>query len=214
MARKSKKRLEMGEEAWSEYQRVRQNEKSLRWRSRNIESVVNWRRRTKLRLIEYKDGVCQQCGYCKNVPGAYDFHHRDPKEKSFRIGGATLKWETLKKEVDKCDLLCKNCHAEVHDEKYTEVRQQSIKKHKERLSKQEKIVKISCHQCKISFLPKNHSIRYCSGKCSQMAARKVERPTKGELVNLIQNLSWCAIGRKYGVSDNAVRKWARQYELI
>lgn len=214
MARKSKKRIEMGEKAWAEYQRIRQNEKSNRWKSQHAESVVNWRRRTKLKLIEYKGGKCQQCGYDKKVPGAYDFHHRDPKKKSFRVGGMTLKWETLKKEVNKCDLLCKICHAEVHDEQYRAIRQQSIKKYKDWLNKREKIVRKNCNQCKIPFLPKTNSVKYCSEKCAQMAARKIERPTKNKLANLINDLSWTAIGRKYGVSDNAIRKWARQYGII
>ncbi len=214
MARKSKKRIEMGEEAWADYQRIRKSKKVLRWRAKNAESVVNWRRRTKIKLIAYKGGKCQECGYNKNVPSAYDFHHRDPKTKSFRIGGTTLKWETLKKETDKCDLLCRNCHAEVHDKKYMETRQNSIKKYKKWLNGRENVVKKKCNQCKISFLPKNNSVKYCSEKCSQIAAKKVERPSKQKLAKMIKASSWCAIGRFYDVSDNAVRKWARQYGLI
>ncbi len=41
-----------------------------------------------------------------------------------------------------------------------------------------------------------------------------DRPSKKDLVKMIQTTSWCAIGRKYDVSDNAVRKWARKYNLI
>ena len=44
--------------------------------------------------------------------------------------------------------------------------------------------------------------------------RKVQWPSKEELQNLRSTLNWCAIGRKYGVSDNAVRKWAKRYGLI
>lgn len=213
MARKSKKRIEMGEEAWVNYQRIRQNEKALRWKSRNIESVINWRRRTKLKLIEYKGGQCQQCGYNKKIPGAFDFHHRDPEMKSFTISKSIRKLEILKTEADKCDLLCKICHAEMHDKDYHEMREQAIQKHKERLSKQKIIVKKRCEYCNENFNTKIQNRKYCSDKCSQMSARKVERPTKNKLANLINNLSWTAIGRKYDVSDNAIRKWARQYGL-
>ena len=45
-------------------------------------------------------------------------------------------------------------------------------------------------------------------------SRKVERPTKEQLAEDIINLSWTAIGKKYGVSDNATRKWARKYGLL
>lgn len=44
--------------------------------------------------------------------------------------------------------------------------------------------------------------------------RKVKRPSKTELIKLLENNSYCGIGRKYGVSDNAVRKWVKKYEII
>lgn len=48
----------------------------------------------------------------------------------------------------------------------------------------------------------------------RLHARKVVRPSKDELSMMVAQLSWLAIGRKYGVSDNAVRKWARIYGII
>lgn len=50
---------------------------------RAINRVVSWRKRVKIRLVEYKGGRCQGCGYNRYV-GALDFHHRDPKKKKFR----------------------------------------------------------------------------------------------------------------------------------
>jgi len=55
---------------------------------------------------------------------------------------------------------------------------------------------------------------YCSVKCYRQASRKVDRPDRDQLAKDIVNLNWLAIGRKYGVSDNAVRKWARSYGLL
>lgn len=55
---------------------------------------------------------------------------------------------------------------------------------------------------------------HCSNECRAITRRTVDRPTKEELELDISNLSWVAMGRKYGVSDNAVRKWARSYGLI
>ena len=40
----------------------------------------------------------------------------------------------------------------------------------------------------------------------------VERPPHDQLLREIAETSWSAVGRKYGVSDNAVRKWVRWYE--
>jgi hypothetical protein len=56
--------------------------------------------------------------------------------------------------------------------------------------------------------------RFCSYKCSSMSQRRVERPSASKLSELLENNSWCAIGRMYGVSDTAVRKWARAYSLL
>lgn len=70
----------------------------------------------KLKAIEYKGGQCIRCGY-KKYYGALQFHHRDPNIKEMSITKARYrKWETFKKELDKCDLLCANCHAEIHAE--------------------------------------------------------------------------------------------------
>ncbi|EKQ70362.1 hypothetical protein OsccyDRAFT_0645 [Leptolyngbyaceae cyanobacterium JSC-12] len=55
--------------------------------------------------------------------------------------------------------------------------------------------------------------KYCSNECSAIAKRKVNRPSKEELEKDISEMSWVAIGLKYGVSDNAARKWARKYGL-
>ncbi len=77
--------------------------------------VISWRQRTKLRAIAYKGGACQICGYNKAVR-ALQFHHLIPGEKDFNISRASKSWQSIKTELDKCILLCSNCHAEVHEE--------------------------------------------------------------------------------------------------
>ena len=65
-------------------------------------------------LIDYLGGSCNSC-YISYPSCVYDFHHRDPSEKSFTIGeqmGKSL--PSLKIEADKCDLLCANCHRVLH----------------------------------------------------------------------------------------------------
>jgi hypothetical protein len=78
------------------------------------ESVILWRKRTKLKLIEYKGGKCEICGY-SNCSRALEFHHINPNEKDFTISGKSLSFDKLKNEVDKCLLVCANCHCEIHD---------------------------------------------------------------------------------------------------
>lgn len=82
--------------------------------SKNSKKVVNWRKRKKIELIRYKGGSCEICGYNKCI-SALDFHHKNPKEKDFSISGKSFSYERLKKEVDKCILVCSNCHAEIHE---------------------------------------------------------------------------------------------------
>ena len=70
----------------------------------------------KQRLISFFGGSCQHCGYCKNS-AALCFHHKDPKTKSFGLGGSVLAskyWEEILEEARKCILLCSNCHMELH----------------------------------------------------------------------------------------------------
>ena len=67
-------------------------------------------------LIAYKGGKCERCGYNK-TPRALEFHHLNPEEKDFGISEIlTRSIQSLKDEVDKCILLCSNCHAEIHEE--------------------------------------------------------------------------------------------------
>jgi hypothetical protein len=66
--------------------------------------------------VEYKGGCCVICGYDRCVR-ALHFHHLDPSEKDFSIAakGYTRSWEKMKNELDKCVLLCSNCHSEAHE---------------------------------------------------------------------------------------------------
>jgi hypothetical protein len=59
----------------------------------------------------------------------------------------------------------------------------------------------------------NRTNTYCSSECAAFGSRVTTRPTKEELIELISKHSLCAIGRKYGVSDNAVRKWRTAYNI-
>lgn len=73
----------------------------------------SYRKNVKKRLIEYKGGKCQICGYNK-CQDALEFHHLDPSKKDYNVSGGTKSFNTLKSEVDKCILVCANCHREIH----------------------------------------------------------------------------------------------------
>jgi len=71
-------------------------------------------RETKKKAIAYKGGKCQKCGY-NRCDAALEFHHRDPSQKDEKFFlTKKRKLEDITKELDKCDLLCSNCHKEEH----------------------------------------------------------------------------------------------------
>lgn len=78
-------------------------------------SVKARRQALKKMALEYKGNKCKICGYDKCLQ-ALEFHHLDPNEKDFGIAakGHTRSWESIKKELDKCILVCSNCHMEIH----------------------------------------------------------------------------------------------------
>lgn len=70
----------------------------------------------KQELVAYKGGKCSICGYDQYL-SALDFHHLDPSKKEIKISGNhSRSLDALKKEADKCILVCRNCHAGIHAE--------------------------------------------------------------------------------------------------
>jgi len=81
-----------------------------------LKKAVSMRRKRLKRMArEYKGGKCMICGYDRCLD-ALDFHHRDPSKKDFGLSahGITHSWEKIQKEIQKCVLICANCHREVH----------------------------------------------------------------------------------------------------
>lgn len=75
-----------------------------------------WNRyETKLKLIDMLGGVCNKCKQSFH-PAAFDFHHLDPSKKEFAITTAfqNMPFEKIYQEVQKCILLCANCHRIEH----------------------------------------------------------------------------------------------------
>ncbi len=82
----------------------------------------------------------------------------------------------------------------------------------------------SCEHCGNSYRPRYAQQRYCSQKCGvrwdrtkvrgqgKPDKRKVERPPRDQLLAELDATNYSAVGRKYGVSDNAIRKWVALYE--
>jgi hypothetical protein len=82
-------------------------------------------------------------------------------------------------------------------------------------------VEIECDRCRKRFVRRRPEQRYCSRECGtrwlrarapRPASRRVERPPYAQLMREIAETSYEAVGRRYGVSGNAIRKWVRAYE--
>lgn len=82
-----------------------------------IQSAGSFYRKTaKKWALDYKNNKCECCGYNK-CSEALEFHHLNPNEKDFIISECEkLDWGKIKNELDKCILVCANCHREIHAE--------------------------------------------------------------------------------------------------
>lgn len=70
--------------------------------------------RLKQAAVDYKGGCCGNCGYRRYI-GSLEFHHLDPLQKDFNLAAAhCTNFEKIQGELDKCVLLCANCHREEH----------------------------------------------------------------------------------------------------
>lgn len=99
-----------------EFTRSSEEPSGYRWYCKKCSSqiVIARQQKQKAKWVEYKGGKCAICGYDK-CNGALHFHHVISSKKDFSLSTyKTKNWEDIKKELDKCILLCANCHAEIH----------------------------------------------------------------------------------------------------
>lgn len=112
------------------------------------------------------------------------------------------------KDGDRCNnqlenlrILCPNCHSQTES---------FAGKRKKKLNKVRKTISINkCVFCGLEYGAKNTSQKYCSYECHKKSLRKVERPSKEQLQKEISESSFVQVGKKYGVSDNTIRKWLK-----
>lgn len=210
------------------------------------DAVVDIRRRNKIKLVEYKGGKCEICGYDKCID-ALEFHHLNPDEKEFGIScGDTRSLKKLKAEVDKCIMVCANCHREIHakerekkiedrDKKKNELEKNFHLTHgidcrgrskkimteilkidliendvKNKIPKKEIAKKYNVSVKVIKTFLKKHGIEY-----NEAVNKNITR--KISIEDFIDKFriygSFTKVGKHYGVSDNAIRKWCRKNNL-
>jgi hypothetical protein len=158
-----------------------------------VEDSTYPRRHLKRRLLAegLKQPRCEMCGQGEEWQGARMALVLD------HVNGV---WNDNR--LENLRILCPNCNA-------------TLDTHCGRKNKRERAER-SCAYCGERFWPRQRKQRFCSRQCgvrhNAPALRRVERPPYDQLVAELDASSYLAVGRKYGVSDNAVRKWLRAYE--
>ena len=106
--------------AISDEKRERNRLRSLKHYYDNKEAYIartRERYRTSMEFIQEYKATCG-CMYCgEKEPVCLDLHHRDPSAKGGNISEVAQKGHTrerLQEEIDKCDVVCSNCHRKLH----------------------------------------------------------------------------------------------------
>lgn len=185
------------------------------------------RRAAKRAGVALLGGKCLKCG--EKRPYVLAFHHLDKNQKDNTPSRyiANSQFEQYFEEIKKCCLLCNNCHSEFHyfeandnitietylGQTIQEIEQQNQDSDINRkYSLKTKIVK-KCSQCGIE-LALNAKTNLCH-QCASIKQRTVVRPTKDELFQYLTEIkgNFTKAGQNYKVTDNAVRKWCKAYNI-
>ena len=179
----------------------------------SYENLKKSRKILKERIVYVMGERCAICGYsrCKK---ALEVHHLDPSQKEFGIAqNANLSWEKVKNELVKCVLVCANCHREIHDkiivnpEKTSFIDSRAIEV--DDIVNKMKTSSSFCKNC--GSLISTRAV-HCT-KCAYESRRKSIRPSREELKILIRSTTFTEIANRFGVSDNAIKKWCLAEKL-
>lgn len=155
----------------------------------------------KIKAIDHKGSKCSKCGYDKCY-AALEFHHRDPTEKEFSWKNLRKQsWATILLEIDKCNLLCANCHREEHFDETLLISAISRMEAKSRITIDPTTT--NCNFCHKQFEYRSSKIRkYCSKQCSINSRMIINWPDN--LPFLVEQSSMRAVAKELGVSAHAV----------
>lgn len=183
-----------------------------------------WRTQIKKRGVEALGGKCAICGgHFEDC--CYDFHHLDPTKKDFAISSCNTNgarsWLKIRDELKKCAVLCSNCHRLLHNgfvkidtNKCYFLEQYYDWDWCDEIAFNTKTgepIKVRSKICPICGQEKSAQSNTCIN-CSDFNQRRFD-VSKEELKELIYTLPFTEIGRRFGVTDNAIRKRCISYGL-
>lgn len=190
---------------------------------------VDWDRKKrhniKQKLVDLKGGKCEICGYDKCL-NALEFHHIDRSTKSFalNIGNFRKSFDLLEKEVNKCKLVCANCHREIHYQENEERREKLIINHKG--SKATAMNKLNYNSVLSDFnnglyqqeIAEKYGVSLATIKRFMQKnniSRKHIKITKEEILTYCQETATYAhLSKKTGYSVSALKKYCIKNNLI
>lgn len=181
-----------------------------------------WRAQIKHRGVQFLGGICRNCG--NNFEDCcYDFHHLNPEEKDFTVGNVQTNgaksWYKVRDELKKCVLLCANCHRLVHNGLIEiELMPYFDNEFYEWDLANYKLIdlKTGCPKLVDTTCPKCGGYKSPSGAQCLECAKKEQRRfniTREELKEMIYTETFTDIGKRYGVSDNSIRKRCEKFGL-
>ena len=186
--------------------------------SKNSEYVCNHVRKRKKDLISIFSSRCCICGFSE-FQEALEFHHVNPESKSFSLTNSNATTKSLEKQLEeakKCVLVCANCHRGIHagylkipEDKeifFNEKRAQELLEEKNLIKHGKK------HFCERCGKEISKEAKHCV-ECSRLISRKVDRPSREELKEMIRSKPFTQIAQNYSVSDNTIKKWCVFYGL-
>lgn len=182
----------------------------------NSKNVIKHIKKRKTDLINVLGNKCCICGFDK-FQEALEFHHVNPEEKELKLSANMMvALDRQIKEARKCVLVCANCHRGIHAGYYQipDNYQQFFNEEQAQylLQQNEEIKHGKKHYCQRCGKILSTNASYCV-ECSHIMQQKVDRPNREELKQLIRTQPFTQIAKKYGVTDNAIRKWCIKEHL-
>lgn len=187
--------------------------------TKSSKAVIDWRKRTKERIVQSFGSKCGICGYTK-CDEAFDLHHLDPSQKDFSLASIRAwpkSWDKIVIELRKCVLLCCRCHREVHA-RITNI-PENIQRFNETFSDYKTLEKLdklsnykkSCPVCGVDMFNRSKT-------CSKLCASKLQGTFDWNSVDLyqlynVENKPISYIARLVGCSNASVTKRLKKLNL-